>query len=439
MMLREQCGSNFYNIKIIKHQIKGDQKMITQNSQSSQSSQSYKNRDEPQKHQIINLDYQSSKPVDERVIQHMIPYFNQIYGNPSSLHTIGDKAEDAMAKAREQIAHFLSVLPEEIYFTSGATESINLALIGYAIRNRRKGNHIIMSEVEHISQHNLAKYLEKNGFVVSKVPVDQYGKIRIDKLRKRITEKTILISVQYANNEIGTIQPIKEVGEIAAEMGIAFHSDAVAAQGQITLNPKQHHINLMSISSNDFYGPKGIGVLYLQKGYRVSPLLIGGGQEKGIRSGTENVAGIVGMAYATKLLEEHQAEEVERYKSFQKKLQNEILDSVPHSYLNGHPKERLPNNSHFRFDGIEGESILLMFKEHNIAVSTGSACSSKTLEPSHTLISTGLLHEEAHGSLEFTTGRFTKEDHISKAVELTPKIVERLRAISPLYSKTKVI
>ncbi|MHA1887005.1 MAG: cysteine desulfurase family protein, partial [Promethearchaeota archaeon] len=311
-------------------------------------------------------------------------------------------------------------------------------LLGYAIRNRRKGNHIIISEVEHISQHNLVKYLEKNGFVVSKVPVDQYGRIRVEKLRKRITDKTILISVQYANNEIGTIQPIDEVGEIAAENGIALHSDAVAAQGQLDLHPKDHHINIMSLSSNDFYGPKGVGALFIQKGFRVSPIIIGGGQEKGIRSGTENVAGIVGMAEATRILQEKQAEEVSRYRQYQHKLQKEILAEVPHSYLNGHPTDRLPNNTHFRFDGIEGESILLMFKEQNMAVSTGSACSSKTLEPSHTLISTGLLHEEAHGSLEFTTGRYTTMEHIDKAVELTPQIVKRLRELSPLYSEIKV-
>ena len=228
------------------------------------------------------------------------------------------------------------------------------------------------------------------------------------------------------------------MGEIAAENGIALHSDAVAAQGQLDLHPKDHHINIMSLSSNDFYGPKGVGALFIQKGFRVSPIIIGGGQEKGIRSGTENVAGIVGMAEATRILQEKQAEEVSRYRQYQHKLQKEILAEVPHSYLNGHPTDRLPNNTHFRFDGIEGESILLMFKEQNMAVSTGSACSSKTLEPSHTLISTGLLHEEAHGSLEFTTGRYTTMEHIDKAVELTPQIVKRLRELSPLYSEIKV-
>ena len=387
---------------------------------------------------VINLDYQSSKPVDPRVIKEMLPYFDSIYGNPSSLHTIGDEAENAIENSRKQIADLIHAQSDEIYFTSGATESINLGLIGYALRNKRKGNHIIMSEVEHISLHNIAKYLEKKGFVVSKVPVDQYGKIRVDKLVNRISDKTILISVQMANNEIGTIQPMKEIGEIAAERGIALHSDAVAAEGQMEINVKKSNLNLISLSSNDIYGPKGAGVLYLQKGFQVSPILIGGGQEKGIRSGTENISAIMGMGKAAEIVQESLNTENQTLQIYQQKFITEILKTIPHSFLNGHPSDRLPNNTHFRFDGIEGESILLLFKEQGIAVSTGSACSSKTLEPSHTLLSTGLLHEEAHGSLEFTTGRFTLPDHIEKAIELTPQIVNRLRDLSPLYKKSKV-
>lgn len=388
---------------------------------------------------IINLDYQASKPVDPRVIDEMLPYFKKHYGNPSSLHTIGDDAEKAMDRARKSIAHFINANPEEVYFTSGATESINMALIGYALRNKRKGNHIIMSEVEHISQHNIAKYLTKNGFVVSKVPVDQYGQIKLDKLERRISENTILISIQIANNEIGTIQPIQEIGEIAAKKGIAFHSDGVAAEGQLKLDMGKSGINMLSLSSNDIYGPKGAGVLYLQKGFRVSPIIIGGGQEKGLRSGTENIPAIVGMGKAAEIMEKEMDKDVTLMRTFQRKLIKEILDQIPHSHLNGHPEERVANNTHFRFDGIEGESILLMFKEKGMAVSTGSACSSKTLEPSHTLISTGLLHEEVHGSLEFTTGRYTEMNHIEKAIELTPPIVARLRELSPLYKFEKVI
>ncbi|MHA1744358.1 MAG: cysteine desulfurase family protein [Promethearchaeota archaeon] len=385
---------------------------------------------------IINMDYQSAKPVDHRVLDEMIPYFTKQIGNPSSLHEIGDQATEILAQSRISIAKFLNAQPDEIIFTNGATEANNLALIGFALRNKRNGNHIIISEVEHISMHNIAKYLEKSGFRVSKVPVDQFGQVKLNKIKSRITDQTILISTQAANNEIGTIQPIREIGEIAAEKGIAFHSDAVAAEGQMALDVQKNHINLMTLSSNDVYGPKGVGVLYLQKGFRVNPLIFGGGQEKGLRSGTENIPGIVGMKKAVELATQEMEAENERLIRFQTKFIKDVMEMVPKSHLNGHPKERLPNNSHFRFDGTEGESILLSFKDHGVAVSTGSACSSKTLEPSHTLISTGLLHEEAHGSLEFTTGRFTTMEEVNAVINLTPLVIKRLRDISPLYQET---
>jgi cysteine desulfurase len=385
---------------------------------------------------IINMDYQSAKPVDQRVLDEMIPYFTTQIGNPSSLHEIGDQATEILAQSRISIAKFLNAKPDEIIFTNGATEANNLALIGFALRNKRNGNHIIISEVEHISMHNIAKYLEKNGFRVSKVPVDQFGRTKLNKIKSRITDQTILISTQAANNEIGTIQPIREIGEIAAEKGIAFHSDAVAAEGQMKLDVQKNHINLMTLSSNDVYGPKGVGVLYLQKGFRVNPLIFGGGQEKGLRSGTENIPGIVGMKKAVELAAQEMEAENERLIRFRTKFIKDVMEMVPKSHLNGHPTERLPNNSHFRFDGTEGESILLSFKDHGVAVSTGSACSSKTLEPSHTLISTGLLHEEAHGSLEFTTGRFTTMEEVNAVINLTPLVIKRLRDISPLYQDT---
>ncbi|UYP44077.1 Cysteine desulfurase IscS 2 [Candidatus Lokiarchaeum ossiferum] len=383
----------------------------------------------------IYMDYQSAKPVDAEVIDSMNEYHQTRYGNPSSLHKIGDDATETLDSSRETIAKWIHGEKDEILFTSGATESINLGIIGYALRNKRKGNHIIMSEVEHISLHNIAKYLERNGFQISKVPVDQYGRIKLNKLRSRIKEETILISVQMANNEIGTIQPIKEIGEIAKEKGIAFHTDAVAAEGQMDIDVQANNINLMTLSSNDIYGPRGVGVLYMQKGFRVQPLIIGGGQERGFRSGSENMPGIVGMKKAVDILEHKMGAELERMKLFQKLFIKEILESNPDTYLNGHPVHRLINNSHFRFDGIEGESILLSFKDKNIAVSTGSACSSKTLEPSHTLIATGLLHEEAHGSLELTTGRYTSLEEVKTVIEEVPGIVKRLRDLSPLYKK----
>lgn len=383
----------------------------------------------------IYLDYQSGKPVDPVVIEEMYQHSKQFFGNPSSLHAVGDIATKTLESSRKTIANYLNANPNEIIFTSGATESNNLALIGYAHRNYRKGKHIIISEVEHISIHNIAKYLEKNGFKVSKVPVDQYGIIKLDKLKSRIREDTILISIQTANNEIGTIQPVKEIAKLAREHDIAFHTDAVAAQGSYKLDVKEMDIDLMTLSSNDFYGPTGVGILYIRKGFRIQPMIIGGGQERGLRSGTENIVGILGMAKAVEILKQKEDEEIFRMEGFRDKLIEEIPKLIPDSYLNGHPTKRLVNNAHFRFDGIEGESILLSFKDQNIAVSTGSACSSKTLEPSHTLIATGLLHEEAHGSLELTFGRFTKSSEIDTLLEVLPGVVQKLRKLSPLYKK----
>ena len=386
----------------------------------------------------IYLDYQSAKPVDPRVVEAMLPYFTEKYGNPSALHHIGDVATDALEESRKSIAKFINAEEDEIIFTSSATESINTALIGYALRNKNKGNHIIISEVEHISIHNIAKYLERMDFEVSKIPVDQYGRISLSKLERRITDKTILISVGYASNEIGTIQPIREIGKLAAEKGIAFHSDAVAAEGLVPLDVERDGIHLMSLSSNDLYGPKGVGVLYMKKKYRVNPLIIGGGQERGLRSGSEDVAGIIGMKAAAEIMQKEMPSEVKRFTGYRDRMIKQILEEIPDSYLNGHPTERLASNTHVRFEGIEGESILLSFKDKGIAISTGSACTSKTLEPSHTLIATGLLHEEAHGSLQITTGRFNTDDDIDRALEVIPEIVTRLRKLSPIYKPRTV-
>ena len=381
----------------------------------------------------VYFDYQSSKPVDARVIEAMIPYYHKEFGNPSSLHMEGDEASRIVEECRENIAGFIKAEPDEIVFTSGATESNNLALIGFALRNKAKGNHIIISEIEHISIHNIAKYLIKNGFEVSKVPVDQYGRVDIRKLLGRITERTILVSVGYASNEIGTIQSALEIGELCRERKIVFHSDAVAAQGLLPLDVGRDRIDLLTFSSNDVYGPKGLGVLYVRKGIRLNPLIIGGGQEKGLRSGSENIAGIVGMKEAVEIMEKEMEEEVERLGRYRDRLISTIPKIIPRCHLNGHPTQRLANNAHFRFEGIEGESLLLSLKDKGISVSTGSACSSMTLEPSHTLISLGLLHEEAHGSLEFTLGRFNKEEDVDRLLQVLPGVVERLRELSPLY------
>ena len=386
----------------------------------------------------IYLDYQSAKPVDPRVIEAMIPYHRDYFGNPSSLHKVGDIATEILEKSRETIANFIGAEKSEIIFTSGATESNNLALIGFALRNKNKGNHIIISEVEHISVLNIAKYLEKQGFRISHVPVNQYGQVILGKLEERITPETILISIGYANNEIGTIQPVDAIGEIARKHKVAFHSDGVAAEGLVPIDVNRSSIDLLSLSSNDIYGPKGLGVLYVRKGLTLNPVIIGGGQERGLRSGSENIPAIVGMKRAVEIMKEEMPKETVRFQTFRDYLIKNILQKIPDSYLNGHPTIRLPNNAHFRFTGIEGESILLSFKDLDISVSTGSACSSKTLEPSHTLIACGLIHEEAHGSLELTIGRWNTQEEMDRVVEVLPGIVDRLRSLSPIYKKKKV-
>jgi cysteine desulfurase len=384
---------------------------------------------------LAYLDYQSAKPVDPRVVEAMTPFFTERFGNPSSLHAVGDDATEALERSRQIVAGFINARPEEIIFTSGATESNNLALIGYALRNRRKGNHIVVSEMEHISIHNIAKYFEKNGFEVSRVPLDLHGRVDPAKLRSRIRDETILVSVGTASNEIGTIQPIKEIGEMLHGKGIAFHTDAVAAEGLLSLDVERDHVDLMSLSSNDIYGPKGVGALYARKGILLNPLIIGGGQERGLRSGSENVAAVVGMARAAEIMKEEMSQEVTRLRYLRDRLIEAVLQGVPKAFLNGHPTERLPNNAHFRFTGIEGESLVLLLRDEGIQAATGSACSSKTLEPSRTLIACGLLHEEAHGSLELTLGRFTQPEDIDQALEAIPKAVQRLRRLSPLYKE----
>ena len=381
----------------------------------------------------IYADYQSSKPVDPRVLEAMQPYFFEQFGNPSSLHVQGDRATKVLEDCREKIADFIGANPKEIIFTSGATESNNLALIGYAMRNKRKGNHIIISEVEHISIHNIAKYLERNGFEVTKVPVDQYARVDPHKIESRITEKTILASIGYGSNEVGTLQPMEEICQRLRDRGVAVHTDAVAAEGLVPIDVNESGVDLMSLSSNDIYGPKGLGVLYLRKGAGIIPIMVGGGQERGLRSGTENMPAIVGMAEAAQLAKAEMSRESERLKGYRDRLIEGVLERIPKAYLNGHPTERLPNNVHFRFEAVEGESLMLSLKDKGISAATGSACTSKTLEPSHTLIACGLLHEEAHGSLEFTFGRFNKEEDVDRILEALPVILERLRGLSPLY------
>ncbi|MHA1320361.1 MAG: cysteine desulfurase family protein [Promethearchaeota archaeon] len=381
----------------------------------------------------IYLDNQAAKPVDVRVMAEMTLYFNEKFANPASLHCDGDIATDILEKSREKVANFINAPnSSDILFTSGATESNNLGVIGAARRLKKKGNHIIISEIEHISILNIGKYLEREGFRVSRVGVDRFGKIRLDKLERLITDETILISISTASNEVGTLQPTAEISKIAQEKGILFHTDAVASESVIPIDVQEVPIDLITLSSNDIYGPRGVGALYLKKGVRVNPMIIGGGQERGMRSGSENIPGIVGFAKAAEIAKEVMPQESEKLKILRDKLIKNVLDTIPKSHLNGHPEERLPHNAHFRFDYIEGESLILTLKEHNIAAATGSACSSKTLEPSHTLIAMGLLHEEAHGSLLVSLGRTTRETDIDRLLEVLPDQVIRLRKLSPL-------
>jgi len=383
----------------------------------------------------VYLDYAATTPCDPEVIKAMEPYFFDKFGNASSIHAYGQEAKAAIEDAREKVASFLGAKPDEIVFTSGGTESDNFALEGVAYALQKKGNHIITTAIEHHAVGEPCKFLEKQGFKVSYVGVDKYGLVSPEDIKKAITDKTILISVMHANNEIGTIQPIAEIGKIARDKGIYFHTDAVQTVGHIPVNVDELNVGLLSLSSHKFYGPKGAGALYIRKGTRLMRFLHGGDQEKGRRASTHNTPGIVGLGKAIELCKEKMEGEEKFQSSLRDKLIKGIPDKIPEAYLNGHPDERLPNNVNFSIKYIEGESILLSLDMLGIAASTGSACTSSSLEPSHVLLALGLSHEIAHGSLRITLGRWTKEEDINYLLEHLPKIVEKLRAMSPLYDK----
>jgi len=384
----------------------------------------------------IYMDCGAGVPVDSRVLEDMKPYFTEAFGNPSSVHSLGQEAKKTVEEARKRVAALIGAeTKDEVIFTSGATESNNLAIKGVAYRNKSKGNHLITSTIEHMSVINTFKYLQKEGFATTFVPVDKNGIIDVEALKKAITNQTLLISVMYANGEIGTIEPIKEIGEIAHEKGISFHVDAVAAEGQVPINVVNEHIDLLTLSSNDLYGPKGVGALYIKSGARIQPIIQGGGQERGLRSGTEDVPSIVGMGKAAEIALKEMPSESLRLSGLRDRLIKGVLEKIPYSFLNGHQTKRLPNNANLRFSYIEGESLILSLDMEGVYVSSGSACTSKTLEPSHVLLNIGLAHEEAHGSLLFTLGRQTKEEDIEYIVEILPSIVKRLRMISPLTPK----
>ena len=379
------------------------------------------------------MDYVSGCPVDERVVEAMLPYFKHP-GNPSSIHSVGLEARNAMEEARGKVASLIKADSSEIVFTSGATEANNLAIIGYAMRNKSKGKHIIVSAIEHISIINCAKFLQKNGFEVDYAPVDRYGKVKLDELENLVREDTILVSIQHANPEIGTIQDIEKVRDAIKD--VTLHVDATASLGKIEVNVERLGVDMLTLSSNDIYGPRGVGALYIRKGVRVNPIILGGGQERGLRGGTENVAAIVGFGRAAEITMEEWKSEAERLKKMRDRLIEGLL-KIEDTFLNGHPTDRLPNNASVRFSYIEGESIILSLDMEGIQASTGSACTSKTLQPSHVLMAIGLKHEEAHGSVVFSLGRWNKEEDVDYVLEKLPPIIERLRMMSPLYLKKK--
>lgn len=385
----------------------------------------------------IYMDNAATTPIKKEVLDEMIPYLTDNYGNPSSVYSLGSKSKRAVEDAREKVANAFGVNKREIYFTSGGSEADNWAIKGIAYANVSKGNHIITTKVEHQAILHACEYLGKKGFDITYLDVDEYGLINLEQLRESITDKTILISIMYANNEIGTIQPIKEVGEIAKEKDIYFHTDAVQAIGNINIDVKELNIDLLSLSAHKIYGPKGIGAIYIKQGVKIDPLIIGGGQERNRRAGTENVPAIVGLGKAIELayenMEEHNANLIKLRDSLIEKIQN----NIEHVKLNGHPTLRLPGNVNFCFEFIEGESLLLSLDMEGIAGSSGSACTSGTLDPSHVLLAIGLPHEIAHGSLRLSLGDFNTEDELDYAVEKLKVIVKRLRMMSPLYEKVK--
>lgn len=381
----------------------------------------------------IYLDYAATTPVRKEVIETMLPFFDKKFGNASSIHSFGQEARTALEEARSKLARSIGCDVSEIIFTSGGTESDNMAIKGIAMANRKRGNHIITLGIEHHAVLHTCKWLEKNGFEVTYLPVDQYGFVNPNEVEAAIKKETILVSIMHANNEIGTIEPIEKIAEICKSWNVYFHTDAVQSFGKIPINLR--NIDLISLSSHKICGPKGVGALFVRKGTEIEPILHGGGHEKGYRSGTENVAGIVGFAKAAELAVKEMPKESSRLSKLRDKLIREVL-KIENSRLNGHPIKRLPNNANFSFDFIEGESLLLSLNDKGIAASTGSACSSKSLEPSHVLMAIGLKHEQAHGSLRLTVGKYTTESDIDYVCKVLPEIVEKLRRISPFKKRS---
>lgn len=383
----------------------------------------------------IYLDYSATTPVKQQVVDEMLPYFTETFGNPSSIHGFGRDAKNSITKARETIANFLNASPDEIYFTGGGSESDNWAIKGIAYANKAKGNHIITTTFEHHAVLHTCEALAKEGFEITYLPVDGDGMIDLQALEAAIKETTVLITMMAVNNEIGTVLPIAEIGALAKSKGVIFHTDAVQALGNIKLDVKAMNIDAMSMSSHKIYGPKGIGALYIKKGIRIKNLIEGGAQERKRRAGTENVPGIMGFGKAVELAAENFDTHVKHLETLRNRLMDGILEKIPYVKLNGHKTQRHPGNVNVCFEFIEGESLLLSLDLVGIAGSSGSACTSGSLDPSHVLMAIGLPHEIAHGSLRLTIGDFTTEEDVDYTIEKLIEIVERLRSYSPLYDK----
>jgi len=384
---------------------------------------------------FIYLDHAATTAVREDVLEKMVPFFTQNYGNPSSIYNIARTARKAVDAARETVAAALGAEPEEIYFTGSGSEADNWAVAGaaYARAGENRGRHIITSSIEHHALLDSCAALEKQGFRVTYLPVDKYGLVDPAALSGAIREDTSLVSIMYANNEIGTVQPIAELASIAAARGILFHTDAVQAVGALPVNVRESGVDMLSLAAHKFYGPKGVGVLYIKRGTKVNRFIHGGSQERGRRAGTENVAGIVGLAEALRIAVAEMEKNNRKLTALRDRTIAGVLKAVPHSILNGHPVERLPNNAHFAFRYIEGESMLLLLDMKGICASSGSACTSGSLDPSHVLLAIGLPHETAHGSLRVTFGVENDDSDVDYLLETLPPVIQRLRDMSPLY------
>lgn len=385
----------------------------------------------------VYLDHSATTPVRKEVADLVMEYMVDKYGNPSSIHSFGREARKALDEARERVANLIGAEPKEIYFTSGGTESDNIAVLGAAFANSKKGKHIITSAIEHHAVMDPCKYLEKQGYEVTYLPVDDQGIVNIEDLEKAIKPETILITIMHVNNEIGTIQDIAPMAKLARERGILFHTDAVQSLGKIPVNVNELNVDMLSGSSHKIYGPKGVGFLYIKKGVKIESIMYGGVQERKKRPGTENLSGIVGFGLAAELAGKEINEENDKQKKLRDKLINGILQNIPHTRLNGHPEKRIASNVNVSIEFVEGESLLLSLDMRGIGASSGSACTSGSLDPSHVLLAMGLSHEIAHGSLRMTLGRETTEADIDYVLEVLPQVVDRLRAMSPLYNKKK--